>query len=1500
MVDALGNVIEQQYDIENNTFVQIDRNGNPTTLLYDDRGNITEETNALGGKTLYEYNDADNPRLETAITDANGNTTRYEYDNRGNVILQEEPGGIFTQFQYDSFNNIVRTVGPATTVPGDGYADTLIDSSFADDVIIGTTIGQRLTDSNNGAEFVTNEVDSADIILGAEYDPDFQTPRDSDYVVLADGDYVTVGFDEQVTDRDGDDLFVITPLFSGLFVSSGGRAVVSVTTDGTNFVDVKEIELGPIVGIDLADSGIVGDVLGVRITGQFIDDGNPLNDRFGLTAVQTALGDDFRTTRFVYDANGNLTETIDAFGNSSFQTNDEYGRPLTITDRRGNTTQLEYNQFIGSPSKITNPDGTTQEFTYDDNGRPLTQTNELGVVSRAEYDKLGNLTVQTNGLMESISYEYDVESNLTALTDSLGNSFSLQYNERNELSSSEDPAGNLYGRTYDGNGNVLTETDPNGGLITRTYDALDNLLTIVDQIGNTRRQEYDATSLLVASIDGLGHRTNFSYDVRGNLEVTSTSRTDSEGNLALVSSTTKYDLNNNVTEVTDPLGNKTTFGYGLESQLVERTDSRGNTDRYVYDENGNLIEAQHHDESTSELVYDSRNRLIRIEDKYGNVEEREFDLAGRLIMSVDFAGVESTYSYDDADRANSISVDGVLTTIETNGGFSFDPRTSTLQTQIPITTKVNVASEYEVGFSHNAIGQLVSATEPNGNVVNVEFGIEGVPQSIDSGDDASFQTVFDAAGQPTGWESDLFGLISYELDANGRTTKATDSLGNITIYEYDELGNRTYEKDANGNETRWEYDNGGRIVKRILPSGSSESFNYSPQGDLLSHTDFNGSTSAFTYDEQGRLLSQSFGDGELIERIYGEGGQIESYTDPHGTYALSYDSNNRLIRIDNPDNSFVEYEYDSTGRPVKVGTNHGSSAYTFNGLGEVESVVDSEGRRTTYLSDQNSNTQRIDNANGTYSVRETSISGRLISLQHFDQSGGQFDGYSISYDDVAKTQQVVEFNGRILLYTFDTQNRLIEEVEKNLGQADKTTVYEYDSNGNRISRTTGQNATLYTYDQNDRLLLQETTGGDIHYAYDANGNLLSKTSPDGEEKFEYNSRNQLVSYTDIDGVNSAYGYDPFGNRTFSKVGSVFVGYVVDPLAENARVLVDVDVEGNKISEYLYGRELLGHENSDGEFSSYHADKIGSIISVTNAVGEETDSITYDSFGALIDRTGDTHLRFGFTGEALDHESGLIYLRARYLDPQVGRFATQDQYQGDIALPVSANSYVYANSNPIKFTDPTGFVAAPEYASIGSRAVIRAKNLRDFGIGSLAVFGSVAAIAGYNPIESKSLLFVGTSSNGVQSGVAAVGFTVSGDFVGNGQGARSFHAGGGFFAALTFPRKEGVHGFSKSGGAVGLAFNVVGNDNYRGAGNTAEVSIDLGGPGGFVGFSSSADSSAFSAYGGFAEDTSFIGPEIIATLSGAPTPQGNPITGDSPPRSRGETQYSLVYTRSSVL
>jgi len=64
-------------------------------------------------------------------------------------------------------------------------------------------------------------------------------------------------------------------------------------------------------------------------------------------------------------------------------------------------------------------------------------------------------------------------------------------------------------------------------------------------------------------------------------------------------------------------------------------------------------------------------------------------------------------------------------------------------------------------------------------------------------------------------------------------------------------------------------------------------------------------------------------------------------------------------------------------------------------------------------------------------------------------------------------------------------------------------------------------------------------------------------------------------------------------------------------------------------------------------------------------------------------------RFRFTGYIFDKETGLYHARARYFDPQLGKFLTQGSYLGAIDSPPSLHRYLYASNNPTRYVDLTG-------------------------------------------------------------------------------------------------------------------------------------------------------------------------------------------------------------------
>jgi RHS repeat-associated protein len=66
-------------------------------------------------------------------------------------------------------------------------------------------------------------------------------------------------------------------------------------------------------------------------------------------------------------------------------------------------------------------------------------------------------------------------------------------------------------------------------------------------------------------------------------------------------------------------------------------------------------------------------------------------------------------------------------------------------------------------------------------------------------------------------------------------------------------------------------------------------------------------------------------------------------------------------------------------------------------------------------------------------------------------------------------------------------------------------------------------------------------------------------------------------------------------------------------------------------------------------------------------------------------------RFGWHGQPLDAETGLMYVRHRYYDPETGRFITADPL-GYVDGP---NLYQYGLNNPVSFADPMGLETHPD-------------------------------------------------------------------------------------------------------------------------------------------------------------------------------------------------------------
>lgn len=236
-----------------------------------------------------------------------------------------------------------------------------------------------------------------------------------------------------------------------------------------------------------------------------------------------------------------------------------------------------------------------------------------------------------------------------------------------------------------------------------------------------------------------------------------------------------------------------------------------------------------------------------------------------------------------------------------------------------------------------------------------------------------------------------------------------------------------------------------------------------------------------------------------------------------------------------------------------------------------------------------------------------------------------------------------------------------------------TESYSFDAVGNRLS---SHLSSTYTYEPFNRLKTSQTSSS----VYGANGSMVTRSEASKLWTYLYDYENRLSRAADRR-QNITYKYDALGrrverNRQYGVERSKFTHDGQDVLVEETNGTVSKYQNGPGIDNKLSVKQ--------GTTTNYFlADHLGSTNALTDGTGAITSQASYDSFG---NQTGTLATRYGFTGRERDDATGLMYYRARFYDPKVGRFTSEDPIGfggGDI------NLYGYVRNRPNMFRDPSG-------------------------------------------------------------------------------------------------------------------------------------------------------------------------------------------------------------------
>lgn len=960
----------------------------------------------------------------------------------------------------------------------------------------------------------------------------------------------------------------------------------------------------------------------------------------------------------IYDTAGHLSSTTDPFGRVlTFHTNAN-GFVSSISDAMGTVATYSY----GGSSELLSvayADNSASNFSYDGNFRLTSVTDALGnVIESHAYDSQGRaLTSEKQGGVEHYSFSYVSEAE-TDVTDALGRLTKYTFDKsrgRNVVTQVEGlcscggGGSQVQTWTYDNQLNVTSETDALNHTASYTYDGNGNRLTETDAVG-TVTYTYSGFGEVLTRTDQLGGVTTNTFDAQGNLLATEDAR----------GKTTNFinDSRGLLLTVTDARGKVTSFGYDSAGNLITKTDALNHQTKFAYDARSRLTSTTNTLGNVTAIAYDAGGRLRQVTQADGTTISYEYDLAGQRTAMTDAKGNRSTFGYDGANRLAS-EVDA----LNQSTSYSYDSMSN-------LTTSTDALGR-ATNFDYDDFNRLVKITYPRATTNATRLF-----ETIEYDADGKVTKRIDTAGRAT----------QYQYDAVNRLTSVTDPAAQETRYEYNARSETTALVDAIGQRYRFNYNSTGQLT-HIRRGATAMTFTYDAAGNRKTRTDYSGAPTDYTYDALNRLKTISYPDTTTVSYTYDKLSRLQTATNENGTIDFEYNKMNRLTRTTDVFGQIVEYNYDDNGNRTRLGLNSGIVAnYRYDALNRPTKIIDAASAAFTFdydAADRLTQKKAPNNVKTSYQYDDLDRLTRLTDTK----GAATLKDRQYQYNAASQITQIAE-PSTTRSYGYDATDRLTSASYTNPVQPNEN--YAYDAIGNR---TSSQLSGSYGYQPFNRLTNTSTAS----YSYDSNGNLISKTESGETTQYVWGFESRLKQVTLPNGTTVIYKYDALGRRIQrARIGGISTNFVYD----GQDVVKDLNSDGSTV-DHLNGPGIDNKLRlTDSRLAAtgplyFLQDHLGSTTALTNSQGVAVLQTSYDSFGNP--SAGGNLTRYTYTGREFDSDTGLYYYRARWYDPRVGRFISEDP----IGFAGGVNAYDYANSSPVNAIDPLGLSSI--LVIVGARA-----------------------------------------------------------------------------------------------------------------------------------------------------------------------------------------------------
>ncbi|MDB4884649.1 MAG: repeat protein [Gemmatimonadetes bacterium] len=935
----------------------------------------------------------------------------------------------------------------------------------------------------------------------------------------------------------------------------------------------------------------------------------------------------------------------------------------------------------------------------DDGSRIERNTNGWGGLQRRYVDGTivwfndgtGPMRAMITRLGQSTGFEHDASGRLTRITDPIGQQTTIAW------SAARGAAG------------TVSVTTPGGRTSTFTLDAAGQLTQVTDPDGVVALTATYVNNRLMDATDRLGGTTSFTYDRFGALATVRapTIQTEDAGAMRLMTTVTSREL-----ALMPVLGQGTASApasaVSPDSVFLTVRSPHGATSAVSANGAGDpLVMITRGDggaqADTTVVGYDATDQLASVRTSGGVNQQYSWGTDGMLASIRDNAtGVTTAYLYNSLGQDTSVMVNGRVVQQKV---YSTDGRS--------VLTMVITGSD-TTRITKDGVGRPLTVTDGGHHTRTFSYGSSGFQNLTSS----------TKAGQ----------TVTVEYDAHGRPATVTDPLGQSATLGYDVLNRSLSTTAPAAGTSHWAYDDANRTATFIDAIGQAFSTRVNALGALIERT--GPATPAlhdqYRYDSRGNLSSYTTRagmTGQVQHDSLGRPTQIAASN--ASPITISHDPAGKWVAYENVESTDTVF-VDGSGRVAKQVSVRGNAAFALvSGFGDygtrrtltATSNAWAGGRSLTFGVDTLGRPNRVGDRNGNLTELSYNADGQL---QKVTLPTGGANSHLQLWTNYLQNDRPGSVTANIspeqfsMRYQYDNLDRTIIQ-ERGVYPSLKRRDIEYDPAGRMKYWSDHQpvqgNPTLVCddpmqpaschneYPVVDSLTAQErlaydnvgnrTDGAVIQpgdrmtslygwtMSYDDDGNLVSKSGNGVSQTFTWNGLGQMISAT-TNGVTTSYGYDGLGRRVRKTTNGTTTRYLYD----GANLAMQLNALGVPELEFSY-YPGVDHPHSlrqaNGTVLYYIADASSNVRALVNGSNQTVNAYEYSPAGRLLSATEPVAQPFHFAGRELDPETQLYYNRARYYDPSVGRFISEDP----IGLAGGVNPYVYTGNNPVDFTDPSG-------------------------------------------------------------------------------------------------------------------------------------------------------------------------------------------------------------------